>query len=339
MGELEKIINEINRQYPGSVMRLGKCAYTKKKRVSTGSFALDMATGGGIPEGSIIEMFGPLSSGKTFSALKLVAEVQKIGRKAAYIDLENAIDLEWCEKLGVNNKELIISQPSSAEQAIDTVDKLVRSRELGIIVIDSLASMTPLIEIESSAEDQQMGVAARLANKMVRKVQSALQPVDLGKGESYNRCIVVFINQIRMKIGVLYGNPETTPCGKGVGFCAAIRIRLSRKEWLQEGTGVNKKTVGQVVAFKTVKNKTYEPFRVGTFNIYFKDGSIDNYASIIQYGIFYEYIKRAGAIYTFEKKKFKGKVALINHLKAHPKLVGKLKTDIKKALFRGNEEE
>jgi len=337
MGELEKIINEINKQYPGSVMRLGKCAYIKKKRVSTGSFALNMATGGGIPEGSIIEMFGPLSSGKTFSALKLVAQVQKLGREAAYIDLEN-LDLDWAKKLGVDIDKLIFSQPSSAEQVINTVDKLLRSGELGIIVIDSIASMAPLVEIETEAEDQQMGVAARLNNKMIRKVRSALQPKDLGDKESHNRCIAVFINQIRMKIGG-YGNPETTPGGKGLGFASDIRIRLNKKEWIQEGTGVNKKTIGQVTVFKTVKNKTYEPFRVGTFNIYFKDGSVDNYASIIQYGIFYEYIKRAGAIYTFEKKKFKGKVALIKYLKANPKLVDKLKTDIKRALFRGNEEE
>lgn len=333
MGLLEQAMNDINKQYPGSIMRLGKCAYTKKNRVSTGSFALDIELGGGIPEGSIVELYGPLSSGKTFSALKMIAQVQKLGRKAAILDLENSIDINWCKKIGINTDELIISQPSSAEQAIDTTDKLVRSRELGIIVVDSLASMVPMVELETNAEDQQMGVAARLTNKMVRKVQSALQPVDLGDKESYNKCIVVFINQIRMKIGG-YGNPEVTPGGRGAGFAADIRIRLSRRDWIQEGTGVEKRMIGQVCAFKTVKNKTYEPFRVGVFNIYFKDGSVDNYASIIQYGIFYDFIKRGGAIYTFNKKKYKGKGALIEYLTDNPKITIQLKNSIKDVLFK-----
>jgi len=338
MGELEKIINEINKQNPGSVMRLGKCAYTKKKRVSTGSFTLDVELGGGIPESSIVELYGPLSAGKSFCSLKMIAEVQKLKRKAAIIDLENSVDLSWCKKIGIDTDELIVAQPTSAEQAIDILDKLVRSRELGIIVIDSIASMTPLVEISTSAEDQQMGVAARLNNKMIRKVQSALQPRNLGKKESYNRCIAVFINQIRMKIGG-FRPMETTPGGRGIGFAADIRIRLSRKEWIKEKTEKNPQTIGQVVTFTVKKNKTYEPFRVGTFKIYFRDGSIDNYTSVIQYGLFYDLVKKAGSFYTLEKKKFKGKATLIKHLKANPKLVVKLKTDIKKALFRGNEEE
>jgi len=334
MSELDRAIGDINRQYPGSVMRLGRCAYTTKNRVSTGSFALDMELGGGIPESSIVEIYGPLSSGKTFSALKMIAEVQKLGKKAAILDLENSLDIEWCKKIGINTDELIISQPSSAEQAIDTIDKLVRSRELGIIVVDSLASMVPMIELETNAEDQQMGVAARLTNKMVRKVQSALQPKDLGNKESYNKCIVVFINQIRMKIGVMFGSPETTPGGKGAGFAADIRIRLNRKDWIQEGTGAEKQTIGQVCAFKTKKNRTYMPFRVGVFNIYFKDGSVDNYASIIQYGIFYDLIKRGGAIYTFNKRKFKGKGTLIKYLTNNPKLAIQLKNSIKDIVFK-----
>lgn len=338
MGELDKIINEINKQNPGSVMRLGKCAYTKKKRVSTGSFTLDVELGGGIPESSIVELYGPLSAGKSFCSLKMIAEVQKLGRKAAIVDLENSVDLNWCKKIGIDTDELIVAQPSSAEQAIDILDKLVRSRELGIIVIDSIASMTPLVEISTSAEDQQMGVAARLMNKMVRKVQSALQPKDLGKKESYNKCIAVFINQIRMKIGG-FRPTETTPGGRGIGFAADIRVRLNRKEWIKEKTGEKPKTIGQVVNFTVKKNKTYEPFRIGTFKIYFKDGSIDNYASIIQYGLFYDLVEKGGSTYTLEKKKFKGKVALIKYLKANPKSMEKLKTEIKKTLFRGKEDE
>lgn len=333
MSKLDQALSDINKQYPGSVMRLGKCAYTKKDRVSTGSFALDMGIGGGIPEGSIVEIFGPLSSGKSFVSLKMIAEMQKSGKKAAILDLENSIDINWCKKIGINTDELIVSQPSSAEQAIDTIDKLVNSRELGIIVVDSIASMVPMVELETDAEDQQMGVAARLTNKMVRKVQSALQPKDLGNKESYNRCIVVFINQIRMKIGVRFGSPETTPGGKGVGFAADIRIRLSRKEWIQKKSDTKKK-LGQVVSFTVKKNKTYAPFKVGVFNIYFKTGSIGNYASLIQYGVFYDLIKLGGSSYTFNKKKFKGKKALIKYLTDNPKLTNQLKSGIKGVLFK-----
>jgi len=333
MGLLEQAMNDINKQYPGSIMRLGKCAYTTKNRVSTGSFALDMAIGGGIPEGSIVEIFGPLSSGKSFVSLKMIAEMQKLGRKAAILDLENSLDIKWCKKIGINTDDLIVSQPSSAEQAIDTLDKLVNSRELGIIVIDSIASMVPMVELETDAIDQQMGVAARLTNKMVRKVQSALQPKDLGDEESYNKCIVVFINQIRMKIGVMFGSPETTPGGKGVGFAADIRVRLSRKEWIQEKNDAKKKT-GQIVAFTVKKNKTYPPFKVGVFNIYFKTGSIGNYTSLIQYGIFYDFIKKGGSSYAFDKKKFRGKQALIKYLTDNPKLTKQLKNSIRNILFK-----
>jgi len=285
-----------------------------------------------------VEIFGPLSAGKSFTGLKMIAETQKLGREAAIILLESSPDLRWYKKIGVDIDRLIISQPSSAEQAIDILQRLVESREMGIIVVDSIASMAPTVELETLAIDQQIGVAARLTNKMVRKIQSALQPVNLGKKESYNRCIVVFINQIRMKIGGFHPT-ETTPGGRGIGFAADIRIRLNRKEWIKEKTEKNPKTIGQVINFTVKKNKTYEPFRVGTFKIYFRDGSIDNYTSIIQYGLFYDLVKKAGSFYTLDKKKCKGKVALIKHLKANPKLVGKLKTDIKKALFRGNEEE
>ena len=333
MSKLDQALNDINKQYPGSVMRLGKCAYTKKSRVSTGSFALDMSIGGGWPEGSIVEIFGPLSSGKTFVALKAIVETQKLGGKAALVILEGSPDLEWYKKIGVNIDDLIIAQPSSTEQAIDTVDKLVNSRELGIIVVDSIASMVPMVELETVAEDQQMGIAARLTNKMVRKVQSALQPKDLGDKESYNRCIVVFINQIRMKIGVRFGSPETTPGGKGVGFASDIRIRLSRKEWIQKKSDTKKK-LGQVVAFTVKKNKTYAPFKVGVFNIYFKTGSIGNYASLIQYGVFYDFIKQGGSSYTFNKKKFKGKKALIKYLTDNPKLTSQLKNSIRGILFK-----
>jgi len=333
LSKLDQALNDINKQYPGSVMRLGKCAYTKKNRISTGSFALDMSIGGGWPEGSIVEIFGPLSSGKTFLALKAIAEAQKLERKAALVILEGSPDLGWYKKIGVNIDDLIIAQPSSTEQAIDTVDKLVNSRELGIIVVDSIASMVPMVELETDAIDQQMGVAARLTNKMVRKVQSALQPKDLGNKESYNKCIVVLINQIRMKIGVMFGSPETTPGGKGVGFAADIRVRLSRKEWLQEKDDTKKK-IGQVVAFTVKKNKTYEPFRVGVFNIYFKNGSVGNYTSLIQYGIFYDFIKKGGSSYAFDKKKFRGKRALIKYLTDNPKLTNQLKDNIRGILFK-----
>lgn len=321
MGELAKVIASLNKKVPGSVLKLGEKAYQEVPRVSTGSFAMDVEIGGGIPENSIIEVFGELSTGKSFLALKTIAEVQKLGRTAAFVDLENSLDIAWAKKLGVNVDDLLISQPSSAEQAVDVVSSLLNSRELGILVLDSIASMVPLVEIESSAEDQQMGVAARLVNKMVRKIQAALQPTNLGEEQAYNPCIVFLINQIRMNPGVRYGSPEVTPHGKGVPFAASIRIKLRRGEILKNKDD----PIGQEMKFQIKKNKTYMPFRVGQFDFDYRTGKIDNIKSIIQYAMVYKIISRAGAFYTFGKEKFQGQQKLIDFLRGKPKEVQKLK--------------
>jgi recombination protein RecA len=321
MGELQKIINSLNKKIPGSVMKLGEKAYQQVPRVSTGSFALDVEIGGGIPENSIIEVFGELSTGKSLLALKTIAEVQKLGRTAAYVDLENALDIQWAKKLGVNVKELLISQPSSAEQTVDIVSSLLSSRELGILVLDSIASMVPLVEIEKSAEEQQMGVAAKLVNKMVRRMQSTLQPINLGDEQTYNPCIVFLINQIRMNPGVRYGSPEVTPHGKGVPFAASIRVKLRRGEVIKEKDNA----IGQEIKFQVKKNKTYMPFRVGQFDFSYLSGEFDNIKSIIQYAMAYKLISRAGAFYTFGEERFQGQQKLIDFLREKPKEVEKLK--------------
>ena len=325
MGELKRIIGELNKKNPGSVMKLGEKAYQRVPRVSTGSFALDIEIGGGWEESSIVEITGEFSTGKSYLALKAIAEVQKLGRPAAYINLET-LDTQWAKKLGVDVDNLYIAQPNSAEEAIDVLTSLISSRELGIIVCDSIASLVPQIEIESDASEQQRGVAAKLCNKMSRKIQAALRPINLGDEKSYNRCIVIFTNQIRMNPGETFGNPEVTPHDRGVRFASSIimRLRSGPADIIKEGDI----PVGQTIKFQNKKNKNYTPFRVGQFDFNYKTGEINNIKSIIQYAIAYEIISKSGPFYTFNKEKFKGQAKLIDYLQKKSKEIEKLKKAI-----------
>jgi len=325
MGKLQKIINQYNKDLEGSIIKLSDSPYKGVQRASTGSFSLDVATGGGLPCSSIIELFGEESTGKSLVCLKTIAKVQKkFNKDCIYIDLENTLTLEWAVKVGVNPEKLFIVRPKTAEKALDMLLDFVSSGEVGVIVIDSVAALCPIIETEKSLEDQQMGVAARLMSKTMRGLSSTLQPESLSDIEKYNPCITLFINQTREKIGVLYGNPLTTPGGKALKFYSHVRIHLKRGEPLRN---TNKSIIGQNIKFNIVKNKTHKPMQVGEFSFYY-DGHIDNEKAIVDYAIVFELIEQRGAWFYFKDKKFQGKEKLIDYLKKQSKVLLRLKKDI-----------
>lgn len=330
MDELDRIINQYNKKSKGSIIQLDECANQKVQRVKTGSFALDIGVGGGYPYGSIIELFGEESTGKSLSALKTVCESQREGRKCVYIDLEGSITLEWAVKVGVDPKMLYIARPKTAEEALQMVEDLASSKEVGVIVIDSVAALVPVVEAENDIGTQQMGTAAKLMSKHLRGLTSVLQPEDMSSKDDYNPCVVVYINQTREKIGVVYGSPLTTPGGKALKFYATIRVHFKNSEYLYD---LKKAIIGKEIKYQIKKNKSYIPGQVGAFNFYY-DGRIDDEASVVQYAIVYELIKQGGAWFYFGEEKFQGKEKLTEYLKAKPKVLTKLKTDILKILSK-----
>jgi recombination protein RecA len=291
MGELDKIIGEYNKKSKGSIVKLSEVPIKKARRTSTGSFSLDIATGGGFPAGSIVEFFGEESTGKSLLAFKAIAEVQKEGRQCVYVDLEGSVTYEWAEKLGVDSKLLLIARPDTAEEALGMIEKLAGTLEVGMIVVDSVAALVPSVEAESEIEKQQMGTAAKLMSKHLRRLTATLQPKDQTDELAYNPCTIIYINQTREKIGVMFGSPLTTPGGKALKFYSSIRVHIKNGEIIRDD---KKDIIAKEVRFETKKNKTHKPFQVGTFK-FFYSGYIDNEASIVQYAIIYELIKQGGA--------------------------------------------
>ena len=273
----------------GSVMKLGDHQAIKVEMIGSGSIALDAALGGGYPKGRIVEIYGPESSGKTTLALHAIAEVQKLGGTAAFIDAEHALDPEYAKKIGVNVDELIISQPDYGEQALEIVDALVRSNAVDLIIIDSVAALVPKAEIEGNMGDSFMGLHARLMSQALRKITGAI---------SKSNCTVIFINQIRMKIGVMFGSPETTTGGNALKFYASQRLDIRRKEKLESGTGDDKETTGNKVKVKVVKNKIAPPFKEVEIDVLFNEG-ISLEGEIVDIGTVKEIIKKSGAFYSY----------------------------------------
>lgn len=288
---IENLLEELRGKYgEGALMTLGEARKVDVAVIPTGSFSLDTALGvGGLPRGRIVEIYGPESSGKTTLALNVVAQAQKMGDRAAFIDAEHALDPVYAEKLGVRTKELLISQPDNGEEALNILESLVRSGVVAVIVVDSVAALTPRAEIEGEMGAQYMGLQARMMSQALRKLTAIA---------ARSNVLIIFINQIRMKIGVMFGNPETTPGGNALKFSASVRIDIRRTAQIKKGED----PVGNRVKAKVVKNKVAPPFKVAEFDIMFGQG-ISYESDVLMTGLKYEVVKRTGATYSFEGQK------------------------------------
>lgn len=293
----------------GSIMTLGDARAVDVDAIPTGSFSLDMALGvGGLPRGRIVEIFGPESSGKSTLALNVVAQAQKMGARAAYIDAEHALDPEYAERLGVKIKELLISQPDNGEEGLNILESLVRSGMVGVVVVDSVAALAPRAEIEGEMGQQFMGLQARMMSQALRKLTAIVA--------RYN-VLVIFINQIRMKIGIMFGNPETTPGGNALKFASSVRIDIRRIAQIKK----NEEVVGGRVKAKIVKNKVAAPFKIAEFDIMYGTG-ISYVGDVLTTALKYGVVTKAGSTYTFEGQKLAvGIDAATNKVKEDPKLL------------------
>jgi recombination protein RecA len=316
---LEAALLSIEKQFgKGAIMSLGDGAKLKVETISTGSLSLDLALGvGGLPRGRVIEIYGPESSGKTTLALTTIAEAQKRGGSAAFIDAEHALDPEYAQKLGVKLDDLLISQPDNGEQALEITETLVRSNALDVIVVDSVAALVPRAEIEGEMGDSMMGVQARLMSQALRKLTGIV---------SKSKTILIFINQIRMKIGVMFGNPETTTGGNALKFYSSVRLDIRRKAALKQG----EENVGNHVAVKVVKNKVAPPFKIAEFDIMFGSG-IDFEGEIIDLGVKYGVVDKAGSWMSYGDDKLgQGKEGARAFLKNNPEVTTKITKEIYK---------
>ena len=311
---LEKIYGK------GSVMRLGDTPHEAMDVISTGSLGLDIALGvGGLPKGRVIEIFGPESSGKTTLALHAISEAQKNGGIAAFIDAEHAFDRFYAEKLGVDINNLLISQPDNGEQALEIADNLIRSGAIDILVVDSVAALTPKSEIEGEMGDSKMGLQARLMSQAMRKLTATI---------SKTNCCCIFINQLREKIGVMFGNPETTTGGNALKFYASVRIDIRRQTQIKEGENV----VGNHVKVKVIKNKVAPPFRTAEFDIVYGEG-ISKAGEIIDMGVEYKVIKKSGSWFSYNDAKLaQGREAAKQIVNDNPELMKELEDKIKEAI-------
>ncbi|MDE2354681.1 MAG: recombinase RecA, partial [Betaproteobacteria bacterium] len=318
---LAAALSQIEKQFgKGAVMRLGETEVVRDVEVvSTGSLGLDLALGiGGLPRGRIVEIYGPESSGKTTLTLQLIAEMQKKGGVAAFIDAEHALDPGYAQKLGVNVADLLISQPDTGEQALEIADMLVRSGSVDIVVVDSVAALTPRAEIEGEMGDSHVGLHARLMSQALRKLTGNIKR---------SNALVVFINQIRLKIGVMFGNPETTTGGNALKFYASVRLDIRRVGSIKRGDEV----IGSETRVKVVKNKVAPPFKVADFDILYGEG-ISREGEIIEMGVLAKLVDKSGAWYAYQGEKIgQGKDNAREYLKAHPEVAQEIEAKIRSA--------
>jgi recombination protein RecA len=316
---LAAALSQIEKQFgKGSIMRLGASDSIRDIEViSTGSLGLDIALGvGGLPRGRVIEIYGPESSGKTTLTLQVIAEVQKIGGTAAFIDAEHALDPQYAQKIGINVQELLISQPDNGEQALEIVDMLVRSGSLDVVVIDSVAALTPRAEIEGEMGEPQMGLQARLMSQALRKLAANIKR---------SNTMVIFINQIRMKIGVMFGNPETTTGGNALKFYASVRLDIRRIGTIKKGDEV----LGNETRVKVVKNKVAPPFKKAEFDILYGEG-ISREGEILELGVLHNLVEKSGAWYAYNGEKIgQGKDNAREYLKQHSKIAKEIELKIR----------
>ncbi len=322
---LAAALSQIEKQFgKGSIMKMGENGVNQDIiPVSTGSLGLDIALGiGGLPRGRIVEIYGPESSGKTTLTLQVIAEMQKTGGTAAFIDAEHALDPLYAGKLGVNVNDLLVSQPDNGEQALEIVDMLVRSGSVDIVVIDSVAALTPRAEIEGEMGDQLPGLQARLMSQALRKLTANIKR---------SNTLVIFINQIRMKIGVMFGSPETTTGGNALKFYASVRIDIRRIGSIKSGDEV----IGSETRVKVVKNKIAPPFRQAEFDILYGEG-ISREGEIIELGVIHKFIEKSGAWYAYKGNKIgQGKDNTRNFLREHPEMAQEIEAKIRAQLGVG----
>ena len=317
---LEDTISNIEKNYgKGSIMKLGDGVVIPVEAISTGSLSLDWALGvGGVPRGRIIEIYGPESSGKTTLCLHIIAEAQKLGGLAAFIDAEHALDVNYAKRLGVDTNNLLISQPDYGEQALDIVDTLIRSNAIDIIVIDSVAALVPRAEIEGDMGDAHMAVQARLMSQALRKITGAI---------SRSKTCVIFTNQLRSKIGIMFGNPETTTGGNALKFYASVRLDIRRIAAIKEGNDV----IGNRTKVKVVKSKVAPPFKEVEFDILYNEG-ISKAGDVIDLGVNNGIIKKSGAWFTYGEDRFQGREQLRQKLMELTELYEKLSLEVKQKL-------
>ena len=316
---LQAALGQIEKQFgKGSVMRLGDAgASNEVEAISTGSLGLDIALGiGGLPRGRVIEIYGPESSGKTTLTLQVIAEMQKLGGTCAFVDAEHALDVQYAQNLGVNLQDLLISQPDTGEQALEIVDSLVRSGAVDLIVIDSVAALTPKAELEGEMGDSLPGLQARLMSQALRKLTATIKKTN---------CMVIFINQIRMKIGVMFGSPETTTGGNALKFYASVRIDIRRTGTIKKGD----EAIGNETKVKVVKNKVAPPFKTAEFDILFGEG-ISREGEIIDMGVNARIIEKSGAWYAYNGEKIgQGRDNAREFLRENPDLAHEIENKIR----------
>ncbi len=321
---LAAALGQIERQFgKGTVMRMGEKAHEDIPAISTGSLGLDIALGiGGLPRGRIVEIYGPESSGKTTLTLQVIAECQKAGGTAAFIDAEHALDPIYAGKLGVNVEDLIVSQPDTGEQGLEVADMLVRSNAVDVLVIDSVAALVPKAEIEGEMGDTHVGLQARLMSQALRKLTGNIKNAN---------CLVIFINQIRMKIGVMFGSPETTTGGNALKFYSSVRLDIRRIGSVKEGDEV----VGSETRVKVVKNKVAPPFKQVEFQIMYGQG-INRMGEIIDISVNDGHVEKSGAWYSYKGDKIgQGKANAIKYLQDNPQVAGELEAKIREAYLQG----
>jgi len=322
---LNAALSQIEKQFgKGSVMRMGDTAANRDIEViPTGSLTLDIALGcGGLPRGRVVEIYGPESSGKTTLTLEVIAQAQKLGGVAAFIDAEHALDPAYAEKIGVNLQDLLVSQPDTGEQALEIADMLVRSGGVDVLVVDSVAALTPKAEIEGEMGDSHVGLQARLMSQALRKLTANIKR---------SNTLVIFINQMRMKIGVMFGSPETTTGGNALKFYASVRLDIRRLGSIKNGDEV----VGNETRVKVVKNKVAPPFRNAEFDILYGEG-VSREGELVDLGVAYELVQKSGSWYSYGGDRIgQGKDNVKNFLKEHPEIAITLEANIREKAFAG----
>lgn len=318
MAAIETVMNQIEKQYgKGSIVKLGSNKTLDIESIPTGSLALDIALGiGGVPKGRIIEIYGPESSGKTTISLSIIAEAQKLGGAAAFVDAEHALDPTYAKKLGVNTDELIVSQPDTGEQTLEIVEALVRSNAIDVLVVDSVAALVPRAEIEGEMGDSHIGLQARLMSQALRKLTAAINK---------SNCIVIFINQLREKIGIMFGNPETTAGGRALKFYASVRLDIRKIDTIKNGDTF----LGNRARVKVIKNKVASPFKQAEFDIMYNEG-ISKEGNLVDVGVNEEIVQKSGAWFAYNDIRLgQGRENAKIYLKENPEIALEIENKIR----------